>query len=286
MTCEAVDLFAGVGWDHAAHELGLDPLGIELDADACATREACGMRTLQADVAALDPHDFAPCALLIASPPCQAWSMAGKRRGAADQERVTRCAMDLAAGRDSRATHRAECADERSILVVEPLRWAFALTPDLIALEQVPPVLGLWSLFAQILAARGYSTWAGVLEAERYGVPQTRERAILMASRIGQVHPPAPTHQRFVSGEPARAEHTFDGELLPWASMADALGWGMVERPSVTVLGASSSGGREGIDGGSGSRAIVERERERESLDRSVSRSGATATSQTPARGR
>ena len=39
--------------------------------------KAPSLRTLQADVAALDPLDF-PCDLLIASPPCQAWSMAGR----------------------------------------------------------------------------------------------------------------------------------------------------------------------------------------------------------------
>ena len=74
----AVDLFAGPGgWDVGARELGLDPLGIELDDAACRVREAAGLRTLQGDVAALDPLDF-PCDLLIASPPCTAFSMAGK----------------------------------------------------------------------------------------------------------------------------------------------------------------------------------------------------------------
>lgn len=57
-----IDLFAGMGgWDLAARELGLDPLGIEHNPDACATREAAGLRTLQADIATLDPAGFAPC---------------------------------------------------------------------------------------------------------------------------------------------------------------------------------------------------------------------------------
>ena len=44
-----LDLFAGPGgWDCAATELGLDPLGIEYDDNACATRKAAGLRTLQA----------------------------------------------------------------------------------------------------------------------------------------------------------------------------------------------------------------------------------------------
>lgn len=46
-----VDLFAGPGgWDEAAATLGLRPLGIELDAAACATRAAAGHLTVRADV--------------------------------------------------------------------------------------------------------------------------------------------------------------------------------------------------------------------------------------------
>lgn len=245
---QSLDLFAGPGgWDVAAREHGLDPLGIEYDDAACATREAAGLRTLQADVAALDPRDFAPCELLIASPPCQAWSMAGKRAGERDKQHVVACAHELAAGSDTRAEHAAKCEDGRSLLVVEPLRFALALGPRRIALEQVPPVLGLWSLFATLLQAHGYRTWAGVLSAERYGVPQTRKRAILMASLDGPVHPPAPTHQAYVPGEPAGEQHTLEGTLEPWVSMAQALGWGGA---TVNTRGARSTEGGNEFDAG------------------------------------
>lgn len=221
-----IDLFAGPGgWDVAAHRMGLDPLGIEWDDAACATREAAGLRTLQADVAQLDPLDFAPCDVLIASPPCQAWSMAGKGGGRRDIDLVMRATHDIAAGNDTRPELREECEDPRSMLVVEPLRWVLALKPRYIACEQVPPVLGYWNLIASLLEQHGYRCWAGVLEAERYGVPQTRERAILMASLDGQPHPPRATHQRYVKGEPQRHDFTLEGEVLPWVSMADALGW-------------------------------------------------------------
>lgn len=263
MSREVIDLFAGVGWDVAARELGLDPLGIEWDVDACATRKALGMRTVQADVSALDPLDFAPIWGEIASPPCPTWSSAGKGAGTRDVVHCIQAAQDLASGRDTREQHRRACEDERSILVVEPLRWALALKPEWIALEQVPPVLDYWRLTARLLEQHGWRCWTGVLEAERYGVPQTRERAILMASRSSQPHPPKATHQRFVSGEPARHEITLEGEILPWVSMAEALGWGMAERPSVTVAaGSGRQGGPAPLDGGSGSRAVIERERE------------------------
>ena len=246
MSGQVLDLFAGPGgWDLAARRLGMDPLGIEWDDAACATRAAAGLRTVQADVAGLDPAAYAPVVGLIASPPCQAWSMAGKGGGRRDREHVVRCLHELAAGNDTRAEHAKQCEDERSMLVVEPLRWALALRPEWIALEQVPPVLGLWTLIAQILGTVGYSTWVGVLEAERYGVPQTRERAILMASRVAVVHPPAPTHQRYVPGEPARHDITLDGEVLPWVSMAEALGEadGPVPSPAPTVSGGGTEAG-------------------------------------------
>jgi DNA (cytosine-5)-methyltransferase 1 len=113
-----------------------------------------------------------------------------------------------------------------SVLVVEPLRWVVALNPEWVALEQVPAVLPLWEVVAEILRARGYGVWTGVLEAERYGVPQTRERAVLMARRGDVVHPPEPTHHRYVPNEPRpeRVEGLF-GTVEPWVSMAEALGW-------------------------------------------------------------
>lgn len=152
--------------------------------------------------------------------------MAGKRDGEKDKPLVYRALADLEAGNDTRAELKAQCEDERSLLVVEPLRWALALRPTWIALEQVPPVLELWQEYQRILTANGWRVWTGILSSERYGVPQTRRRAILMAHRDRYPAPPLPTHQAYVPGEPAQHEMTLEGELLPWVSMAEALGWG------------------------------------------------------------
>ena len=195
-----VDLFAGLGgWDLGARAAGLpDPLGIEWNPDACATRRAVGLPTLEADVEALDPSQFAPVEGLIASPPCQDFSRAGRHAG------VT---------------------GDRGRLVYEPVRWIDALRPRWVALEQVDNVLPIWEEIASRLIVSGYSTWAGILSAEEYGVPQTRRRAILLASLDRQAHPPAPTHQAYRFGEPAEEVETLFGTLRPWVSMAEALGW-------------------------------------------------------------
>jgi DNA (cytosine-5)-methyltransferase 1 len=279
-----VDLFAGAGGlDLALRALGLDPLGVELDDAACATREAAGLRTVQADVAALDPQAFAPCWGLCGSPPCQAFSAAGKGEG--------RDAMSFYFAAIERMGHgesidRAEmdeaCGDERAHLVLEPLRWALALMPRWIVLEQVPPVLPLWEAMAGVLRERGYSVWTGLLSAERYGVPQTRKRAFLLASLDGPVSMPRPTHQRYVAPPKRKAREEIDEahgggmfdvtperivvaedcHLLPWVSMAEALGWGMTARPSVSLLAKTGgTGGHRPLEGGSGAREMLARAR-------------------------
>ena len=109
--------------------------------------------------------------------------------------------------------------------MVEPLRWALALMPRFVVLEQVPGVLPVWEAMAEHLRGAGYSVWTGRLRSDEFGVPQTHERAILMADRDQPVAPPRPTHQRWRKGS-AKVAPGDAGGLLPWVSMAEALGWG------------------------------------------------------------
>lgn len=261
MSLRAIDLFAGPGgWDLACRQLGIDPLGVELDDAACATRDAAGLRTLQGNVAELDPTGYAPRELLIASPPCPTFSSAGKGDGIADMPLVYEAATAAARGKP---VPPGPWRDERSALVVEPLRWAALLKPRFLAWEQVPPVLPFWEHCADRLRAKGWNVWTGILSAEQYGVPQTRKRAILMADREGEVSPPRPTHQRYIS--PRRKEDDSpalfeaptadrivlpeDRDLLPWVSMAEALGRLDGDRPSpaptVSSGGTAQGGGVE-----------------------------------------
>lgn len=214
-----LDLFAGPGgWSHAARALRLTEIGIELDPAACATRHAAGHLTIRADVAALPVAQLAGRLLgLIASPPCQGMSAAGLRTGWADLDLIPALLADLARGNDTRLAFAARVADPRSLLIAEPLRYALAARPAWVACEQVPAVLPLWHETARHLRAVGYSTWSGILDAADYGVPQTRRRAVLIASRTHAVHRPEATHTE------TPAPVLFGECLRPWVSMAEAL---------------------------------------------------------------
>jgi len=217
-----VDLFAGPrGWSEGLRLLGLTDVGLEWDTAACKTAHAAGHPVIQCDVAQYPTAPFADRITgLIASPPCQAWSRAGKRGGLADQPLVHQAVHDLAHGRDTRTELLAQCRDERSLLAAEPMRWLYDLRPKWVCMEEVPDVLPLWRQYAQHLRDWGYSVWTGELNTADYGVPQTRKRAILIASRVRRVTAPAPTHSQHDHGD-----DLFGESLAPWVSMAEALGW-------------------------------------------------------------
>lgn len=215
-----VDLFAGPrGWseglrlvDPAARDIGL-----ELDRWANATARAAGHLVVECDVSAVDPADYAGAEGLIASPPCQAFSLAGLQHGRAHVD-------VLCDAIDRRDWAVRPDRDPNVWLALEVGRWYEALRPRWLALEQVPGVMPLWERYAALLRSDGYSVWTGVLNAADYGVPQTRRRAVLVAHRDRSVSSPTATHAEVPTGD-----------LLPWVTMADALGWGMTDRSSFTL---------------------------------------------------
>lgn len=198
--------------------------------------------------------------LLIASPPCQTFSMAGSGAGRRALDEVLG-AIDARLYLDP-ATLVAfgERHDPKTALVLAPLAHIARDTPMYVVLEQVPPVLPVWERYAEEMRRWGYSVWTGNLQAEQYGVPQTRRRAILIARADGkEAKMPAPTHNRY-NPRAADGGRYADPALLPWVSMVEALGWGMTERPMVTA--GSAAGRAEGV-GGSGAKAAIQREQGR-----------------------
>ena len=170
-----IDLFAGPGGlDVGAAWLGIPTTGIELDANACATRVAAGLDTVQGDVRAYGPSDFPEATVLTGGPPCQTFTVAGAGSGRRALENVVRRVAEMEERPD--ADLPLEFADERTGLVLEPMRWALQAVRRqspfrAIVLEQVPAALPVWDAFREVLERHGYGVAHGVLEIGRVRRP-------------------------------------------------------------------------------------------------------------------
>lgn len=284
---EVVELFGGPGgWGIALDALGHDAVAVEWDHDACATRVANGLRSvIRADVAAYPPNRFSRAIGLVASPPCPQFSNAGAGHGRRLMAELRAAITDVWHGADPAALaehvdamaeliydHLVESATwpladavrladsavdaaSEAALMAEPARWIREL-PNLewVAMEQVPAAAPLYQRYAELLIASGWrSAWVGRLHAEQFGVPQTRTRVLLLAARDRVVHPPEPTHQKYEPGVAAGSAGAcspslFGPGLLPWVSMAEALGLAdgdAVGFPRLDDTGTSVDGYRE-----------------------------------------
>jgi len=184
----AVSLFSGGGgMDIGVEVAGFKHLAcVEFDHNAAETlrfnarRMGSGLKVVEADIRDVEPLSLAKPGidLLHGGPPCQAFSLIGKR---------------------------GSLGDERGLLLFEMIRFAAALKPRTILLEQVKGLLsapdekgekgGVFKRFTRELEKLGYCVKWSVLCAADYGVPQLRERVFIVACRgnNGFYFPP-PTH--------------------------------------------------------------------------------------------
>lgn len=212
---QAIELFAGAG----GAALGLKAAGIEhralveWDIHACRTLRAAGLGPVaEGDVRDLDGIEDVsgpgPVDVLWSSFPCQAWSVAGQRKGASDERNGWPWTVDAI----SRFRPRWFLAENVRGLLAHSTEGH----PDPF---QCPRCYFDSVILAQLRARFDYVGW-WLLNAADYGVPQHRRRVIIWAG-------PAPLQApRATHGDPGKARQgdLFGPGVLPWVSMGEALG--------------------------------------------------------------
>lgn len=190
-----IDLFAGAGGMTAGFsEQGFDPvLAVDWELPAAATYAAnYGMDHIRwADIAKLGAGEIPTADVVIGGPPCQGFSNLGTK----------------------------DPDDPRNALWLEYMRIVLAADPQVFVIENVDRFSKSkeFALLMDQMRTGLLKRWSrfdtGVLNAADYGVPQRRRRSILVASRVGPVSLPAPTHsQKWELGKE------------PWVGVREAIG--------------------------------------------------------------
>ncbi|MYB89164.1 MAG: DNA cytosine methyltransferase [Proteobacteria bacterium] len=83
-------------------------------------------------------------------------------------------------------------------LLYEFARLAKGAKPDIITMENVPTVVKheVFHDFVDMLKRFSYKVWFDIVDSTHYGVPQTRSRMVLLASKHGDIEMIAPTHEK------------------------------------------------------------------------------------------
>lgn len=83
-------------------------------------------------------------------------------------------------------------------LLYQFARLAEGTMPDVITMENVPTVAKheVFHDFVDTLKRLGYEVWHDVVDSSLYGVPQTRRRMVLLASRHGKIKMIEPTRKK------------------------------------------------------------------------------------------
>jgi DNA (cytosine-5)-methyltransferase 1 len=92
--------------------------------------------------------------------------------------------------------------DPRRSLLLRLLPVLEILKPEFVLVENVPGLhsqaarAGTFNRFRKALQSQGFHIASGVVDCQKYGVPQRRRRLVIMASRLGPIDLPTPTHGR------------------------------------------------------------------------------------------
>jgi DNA (cytosine-5)-methyltransferase 1 len=186
-----VSLFSGcMGLDLGLEQAGMETVcAVEIDRTCCQTirKNRPALPLVEGDVRQVSADKLMEMAggwvdVLAGGPPCQAFSTAGQRRG---------------------------MADERGNVFLRFLELAAELRPRYVVIENVrgiyyakdgdEPVL---TMVTRRLEESGYSVSFTLYDASFYGVPQRRERMVMIASRDGEVPLIPPTHGNGSNGLP------------------------------------------------------------------------------------
>ena len=197
---DVISLFSGaMGLDIGLEKAGLNVvIGQDFDGSCVKTMRANGHNVLGGDIREIDPRKFLELTglsvgepfLICGGPPCQPFSTAGKRLG---------------------------INDPRGSLFMDFIRMIDYIRPRFFVMENVKGIMSaplkhvplaerdendpdqrLGTVLDVILSEfdkLGYKTVYGVLDAVNYGVPQFRERFVLIGSRDNEgIFLPIPTH--------------------------------------------------------------------------------------------
>lgn len=156
-----IDLFAGIG----GIRLGFESVGgecvfsSEFDEDACKTYEANFGEHPSGDITKIDAKDIPDFEILLGGFPCQAFSIIGKKEGFANETCGT-LFFDI----------------ERILKEKRPKAFMLENVRNLTAHDNG----NTFKVIKEHLEALGYHVYAKVLNALDYGVPQKRERIIIV----------------------------------------------------------------------------------------------------------
>ena len=160
-TFKFIDLFAGIG----GIRLGFESVGgkcvfsSEFDEDACKTYEANFGEHPSGDITKINAEDIPDFDILLGGFPCQAFSIIGKKEGFANETCGT-LFFDI----------------ERIVKVKRPSAFMLENVRNLVAHDNG----NTFKVIREHLEALGYTVHAMVLNALDYGVPQKRERIIIV----------------------------------------------------------------------------------------------------------